>query len=204
MHSRIQSFKWGNDIMYSEILITQLNDFIFCPASIYFHMLYGNTERIMYQNTSQINGTAAHSAIDSKAYSSRKNILTSIDVYSEEFGLVGKIDMLDIDKGILMERKRTVKNIYDGYVFQVYAQCFALREMGYSVNKIIIHSLTDNKNYNIPLPEENPAMMKKFKDTIKQMHEFQLDGFIQENSEKCRHCIYEPACDRGMEGEKGC
>lgn len=34
--------------MYEEILITQLNDFIFCPASIYFHMLYGETDRISY------------------------------------------------------------------------------------------------------------------------------------------------------------
>lgn len=27
------------------ILITELNDFIFCPISIYFHKLYGNTDR---------------------------------------------------------------------------------------------------------------------------------------------------------------
>lgn len=28
--------------MYKEILITELNDFIFCPASIYFHKMYGS------------------------------------------------------------------------------------------------------------------------------------------------------------------
>ena len=60
--------------MYGDILITQLNDFIFYPASIYFHNLYRETERFMYQSEAQINGTAAHSAIDQHTYSDRKNI----------------------------------------------------------------------------------------------------------------------------------
>lgn len=97
-----------------------------------------------------------------------------------------------------MERKRTVKVIYDGYVYQVYAQYFALKEMGYEVNSIIIHSMTDNKNYSIPLPEQDKEMMIKFENTIRQIHEFDLTGFIQENKEKCANCIYEPACDRGI------
>ena len=144
--------------MYEEILITQLNDFIFCPASIYFHMLYGDTERILYQSDKQINGTNAHKTIDDKTYSSKKNILTGLDVYCEEYGLVGKIDMYDSERGLLMERKRTVKRIYDGYVFQVYAQCLALRDMGRPVHKIVIHSITDNRNYEIALPEEDSEM----------------------------------------------
>lgn len=184
--------------MYEEILISQLNDFIFCPVSIYFHMLYGDTDKILFQSGSQINGTAAHKSIDDKTYSTRKNIITSIDVYSEEYGLVGKIDMYDSDKGVLVERKRTVKKIYDGYIFQVYAQCVALREMGYCVNKIFIHSITDNKNYEIPLPEKNKEVFEKFKNVINQMHTFDLEVFSQTCVEKCKKCIYEPACDRGL------
>ena len=61
--------------MYEEILITYLNDFIFCPASIYFHMLYGDTDRMMYQSEKQINGTAAHSTIDQNKYTDRKDVL---------------------------------------------------------------------------------------------------------------------------------
>ncbi len=184
--------------MYEEILITQLNDFIFCPASIYFHMLYGDTERILYQSDKQINGTNAHKTIDDKTYSSKKNILTGLDVYCEEYGLVGKIDMYDSERGLLMERKRTVKRIYDGYIFQVYAQCLALREMGRPVHKIVIHSITDNRNYEIALPEEDSEMFGKFCSTVKSMHEFDMNTFIQTNIEKCKNCIYEPACDRGL------
>lgn len=58
--------------MQGEILITQLNDFIFCPASIYFHNLYGNTDRMLFQSNKQINGTAAHEKVDNHTYSSKK------------------------------------------------------------------------------------------------------------------------------------
>lgn len=44
------------------ILITELNDFIFCPISIYFHHMYGNREKATYQSEYQLNGTAAHTA----------------------------------------------------------------------------------------------------------------------------------------------
>lgn len=42
------------------IIISNLNDFIFCPASIYFHKLYGSEDVLMYQSSYQIDGTKAH------------------------------------------------------------------------------------------------------------------------------------------------
>ena len=30
------------------IKISNINDFIFCPASIYFHNLYGNENKLMF------------------------------------------------------------------------------------------------------------------------------------------------------------
>lgn len=178
------------------ILISYLNDFIFCPVSIYFHRLYGNLDKNLYQSTYQINGTNTHETIDNRTYSTRKDVLKGIDVYSEKYGVLGKIDVFDIRTGILTERKRTIKQVYDGYIFQVYAQYFALCEMGYEVKKIVLHSVTDNKNYLIKLPEEDKNMKKKFEKLIKDMHEFDLDKYVQNNAEKCKKCIYEPACDR--------
>lgn len=198
MRNGLNSCRQEGSPMFEEILITQLNDFIFCPASIYFHNLYGETDKMVYQSTQQINGTAAHKSVDQATYTTRKDILMGIDVYSEEYGLIGKIDMFDVNKGILTERKRQVKVIYDGYYFQVFAQCFGLREASYIVNQIKIHSIADNKNYDIPLPEKNITMLKKFQETIEQMHTFKLDEFEQTCPEKCRNCIYEPACDRGV------
>ena len=75
------------------ILISQLNDFIFCPASIYFHNLYGNQDTLSYQKSEQINGKKAHERIDTGLYSSKKNVISGIGVYSEKYGIVGKIDI---------------------------------------------------------------------------------------------------------------
>ena len=180
------------------ILISYLNDFIFCPVSIYFHKLYGNLEQTLYQRDYQINGKSAHKTIDERTYSTSTNILQGIDVYSEEYGILGKIDIFDIKKGILTERKNKILEIYDGYVFQIYAQYYALKEMGYKVNKIQLHSLKDNKTYNIELPEKNIIMKNKFDKLIKDIREFSFENFKQNNIKKCKKCIYEPSCDRSL------
>lgn len=184
--------------MDDAIIFTNLNDFIFCPVSIYFHNLYGNQSTIAYQSNSQINGTAAHAAIDSGTFSTRANVLTAVEVYSKKYNLVGKIDVYDMDSHILTERKNKVSTIYDGYVFQLYAQYFALQEMGYEVKTLRIHSLSDNKNYAISLPDEDPEMFAKFEKLISEMQEFDMSTFVQTNGLKCANCIYEPACDRGI------
>ena len=160
------------------ILITQLNDFIFCPVSIYFHNLYGNMDKMLFQSKYQINGTNAHKAVDYNKYSSKKEILTGISIYCEKYRLIGKLDMFDAEKGILRERKKFIKKIYDGYIFQLY-------------------SMDDNKIYNIDIPNKNNKMLEKFENVIKDMRTFNIDMYEQKNKEKCSKCIYEPACDRG-------
>lgn len=180
------------------IIISNLNDFIFCPASIYFHKLYGNEEKLMFQTERQLNGTKAHEAIDSNKYSTSKNIITSLEVYSEQYGLVGKIDVYDKSKNMLVERKKHVKVVYDGYIFQLYGQYYAMTEMEYKVDKMRIHSVDDNKNYEIPLPENNILMKRRFEQLISEIRIFDLQEFQQTCAEKCRNCIYEDACDRTL------
>ena len=63
------------------ILISNLNDFIFCPVSIYFHKLYGNQDNLTYQSQYQINGTKAHEKVDNKKYSTRKSVKMALRKY---------------------------------------------------------------------------------------------------------------------------
>ena len=185
--------------MESYITLSHLNDFIFCPRSIYYHQLYSIYNEEHYKQKAQIAGTAAHTSIDNKGYSSKSSILQGIEVYSEKYNIVGKIDVFDTTNGRLTERKKEIKLIYDGYVFQVYAQYFALTEMGYTVKEIIIHDLMHNKNYPIPLPEFNNIMLLKFEKVI-----YELQNYSLENSpftaqiEKCKRCIYSPLCDKSL------
>lgn len=175
--------------------ITELNDFVFCPASIYFHKVYGGVKEILYQERPQIRGKKAHETVDEKHFK-KKGIVTSIDVYSEEFGLIGKIDIYDTVEKKLVERKRKVNTIYDGYIYQIYAQYYCMIEMGYSVEKLEIYSLEDNKSYDIALPENNTTMDDKFRKIIEDFFLFDLQEFIQTNATKCNNCIYRFACDR--------
>lgn len=182
--------------MENPILITWLNDFIFCPVSIYFHSLYDGMERTLYQDSPQINGTKVHEAIDKKTYSGSSVYLKGVEVYCEKYNLIGKIDIYNTKSKCLIERKNKTKQIYDGYVFQLYAQCFSMREMGYEVRKLLIHSIKDNKNYSIALPEDDPEMFYKYERTVAAIRDFKMENFTQTNPLKCQHCIYEPYCDR--------
>lgn len=176
------------------IAIANLNDFIFCPISIYFHNLEVNTDKIQYQDEVQLNGAAKHEKCDNATYSTSKNMLQGISVFSEKYGLFGKIDQFDEKTGVLTERKKKIRTIYDGYVYQLYAQYFALQEMGFFINEMRLYSMDDNKVYLIAKPEQDNEHFRGFVRLIDDMRTFSFDGFIQSNNSKCKQCIYEPLC----------
>lgn len=176
------------------ISISNLNDFVFCPVSIYFHEIDHDTGKLLYQDSYQLNGTAAHEKTDHGQYSDRISILQGTTVYSEKYNLIGKIDVFDIDRGLLAERKKHISTIYDGYVFQLYAQYFSLIEMGYSVKKLRLYSYDDNKSYFVKLPADDPIMFCKFEELLNRIEQFSFDSFVQDNAAKCSHCIYESLC----------
>lgn len=180
--------------MENPIAISKLNDFIFCPASIYFHLIDEDTNTLMYQNHYQINGKNAHKSIDNHTYSDLKNVLQGIDVYSSKYNLTGKIDIYFVDKKLLVERKKKISKIYDGYIFQIYGEFFGLTEMGYSIKELRLYSMDDNINYPIPLPSEDLIMTKKFEILISEIQNFNLSNFTQSNNAKCEKCIYFDLC----------
>ena len=181
--------------MESYIQISFLNDFIFCPRSIYFHSLYKNFDPEIYHEDTQVKGKIAHHTIDHKKYSTRKNILQGLMVYSDKYSLCGRIDVFNTKTETLTERKRKVIKIYDGFIFQIYAQYYCMLEMGYSVKNLFIYSLLDNKKYPIPLPSKDSFMDKKFKKLIEEIHNFKLENSFHQNNKKCKKCIYKNLCD---------
>ncbi|MCF7860955.1 type V CRISPR-associated protein Cas4 [Candidatus Woesearchaeota archaeon] len=179
--------------MEDNIKISTLNDFIFCPRSIYFHNLYSSYDEHLYQSSYQTRGKNAHKNIDSKRYCSKKEILEGIDVFSEEFGLIGKIDLFNIKNKTLVERKNKIKTIYEGYYLQVYAQFYCLLEMGYQVKIIKLYSISDNKNYYIDLPGDSEK--NRLFEVINEMKKFSLEDPFRQNQNKCNMCIYRNLCD---------
>ncbi|MEK7453201.1 MAG: type V CRISPR-associated protein Cas4 [Patescibacteria group bacterium] len=181
-------------IMEEYIQISKLNDFIFCPRSMYLHSIYESFNEKVYHETPQVIGKIKHATIDEKRYSTRKDILQGSEVYSQKYNLVGKIDIYDKKKGELVERKTKIQKIYDGYKYQLYAQYFCLKEEGYDVKKIFLHSLNDNKRYEIELPDELET--KKFEFLISNILNFDIlkNNNLKQNPNKCEKCIYRHLC----------
>lgn len=88
--------------MINHITISTLNDFIFCPYSIYLHNVYMESDETMYHATPQTQGRVAHKTVDKKTASNRSDDILSLPVYSEEYGLMGKIDVYKRKEKILI------------------------------------------------------------------------------------------------------
>ncbi len=180
--------------MDSYIQISKLNDFIFCPRSVYLKTIYDNFNTETYHSHYQTAGKIAHEAIDKGTYSSLKRYRVGMPVYSDVHGLAGKIDIYDADKKLLIERKKKVKQVFDGYRYQLYAQLICLEEMGCPVESLVIRSLDDNKRYPIARPTDKD--LEPFFAFIARMRDDRnpANWQLQTNLNKCAQCIYRPLC----------
>lgn len=178
------------------IKISQLNDFIFCPLSIYFHSLIYGIDKMLYASQKQMQGSAIHQKVDKSEYSTSKDVITSLEVYSEKFALAGKIDIYDKKHKMLIERKRHITKVYDGQFYQLYAQYLCLQEMGYEVEKLRIYSYDDNKSYDYEIGKIQEELVNGFYATLDDMRNFDIKKFVQKNKEKCAKCVYNDMCDR--------
>lgn len=149
---------------------------------------------MLYQDEPQVAGALNHRKVDEKQYSTQKKFLQGMEIYSEKYGLCRKIDLYDAKSRSLIERKSRIKTIYDGYKYQVYAQYFCLTKMGFAVEHLYLHSLEDNKRYELDLPSVNE--INRFEQLLRDITGFDIlkQGFMQ-NPEKCKRCIYSCLCD---------
>lgn len=176
------------------ILISQLNDFIFCPYSIYLHNVYMDADEDMYHATPQNQGRISHEAVDRKTYSHRKSEVLSLPVLSSELGIMGKIDIYHADTRKLVERKYRLKQIFRGQIYQLWAQYFCLAEMGYEVDSIEFYESSTNKTIPIPLPGD--ADKSELRNFIEKFRNYNPEHPFTPNPNKCQHCIYCNLCDK--------
>jgi CRISPR-associated protein Cas4 len=180
--------------MYNFIPISKINDFLFCPYSLYYHSIYEGYNQKVCHALPQTTGKIKHALIDCGKYSTEKRYLQGMAVCSEKYGLAGKIDIYDAETKTLIERKNKVGRVYEGYKFQLFAQYFCLMEIGYEVKKLKIRSLSDNKNYVIDLP--TGAELENFEKVIREIRDFDVAANnYRKNPVKCAKCIYRELCN---------
>jgi CRISPR-associated protein Cas4 len=170
------------------IAISTINDFLFCPRSLYMHVAAGDISPKSYQDTPQINGNEAHAAVDERRYSNRKNILQGMNIYSEELGIQGKLDTFDTETGELVERKAKISQVYEGYYMQLYAEYFCLLEMGYRPKKLAFYSMKNNKKYKVKVPAEKET--HRLKEIITEMQNFTPEKLLAHHCANCDNNIY--------------
>lgn len=175
-------------VMESYIPISKINDFLFCPISLYLHSVYESFDTSLYHATPQTVGKINHAGIEEGRYSTSAHLLQGIPVYSERYGIMGKIDIYDAQKKTLVERKTKIKKIWPGYVAQLYGQYFCLREMGYAVKRLFLHSLADNKRYRVKLPSKTDV--EAFSRLIERIRTFDVRQYRDHRCEKCVNSIY--------------
>ena len=110
--------------MESYLPISWLNDFIFCPYSIYWHQVFESGLEESFSALPQQKGKTAHQHIDKKDCNER--VWFSPYVISNKLKVYGKIDCYYPKRKILMEYKRNIKTIYKGYYYQIWAQYFCM------------------------------------------------------------------------------
>ena len=180
--------------MEDYISISTLNDFIFCPYSIYLHNVYMESDENIYHASPQVKGKIAHSTIDEKTYTTRKSDITSLSVFSTRLKLVGKIDLYKSKEKTLRERNYSLKQIYQGQLYQLWAQYFCMLEMGYSIDKLAFYETSTNKMIPIKIPGQAEKIeLEKF---IERFRSYSPDMSFAVNQNKCIHCIYCNLCDK--------
>lgn len=173
--------------MESYIQISKINDFLYSPQSLYLHSVYESFDTDIYHEEPQTVGKLNHENIEEGRYSTAKRYLQGLSVYSEKYNLGGKIDIYDTVTKDLCERKTIINNIYDGHRFQLYAQMFALEEMGYEVKSLSIQSLRNNRRHHIDLPDKHDIAY--FEKTLSKIRDY--DASQPDNSVyRCNLSIY--------------
>lgn len=180
--------------MFTSVPISMLNDFVFCPYSIYLHNIYMEADEDTYHAVPQVRGKISHDTIDKKNYSSSKDVLVSLPVFSNRLDVYGVIDIYDKKQKQLTERKYRLKNIFRGQLYQLWAQYYCMIEMGYSVEKIAFYEKSTNVSHFVSVPSEEDIL--ELKDAIERVRCFSPDSEFVQDAGKCSHCIYVNMCDK--------
>lgn len=181
-------------LMEDYISISTLNDFIFCPYSIYLHNVYMESDEGLYHATPQTRGKIAHETIDKKKASNRADDLQALPILSEKYGLMGKIDIYKGKEQKLIERKYSLKQIFQGQIYQLWAQYLCMMEMGYTIQSLAFYEISTNKMVPVRLPTEED--MKGFESFLERFRSYDPTAPMTTNLNKCRHCIYCNICDK--------
>lgn len=174
--------------------ISILNDFIFCPYSIYLHQIYDAQQEELYHSIFQSRGKRLHNFLHNDT---QANNLRHAFVVSNRWGIYGRIDEYIDSERELIEYKSSVATPYKGYYYQIWAQYVCLSEMGVRVDKLAFFDLSTETKMPIPIPTQE--QLNELYAHIERIKYYDFSTEIIVNPNKCKKCIYFNLCERCAE-----
>jgi CRISPR-associated exonuclease Cas4 len=118
--------------MATSLPLSFIAEYKYCPRSSYY--LITDTPKSREENNFIQSGREVHQKVDEgyKASKSSKKIESSVRIFSEEFGISGKIDILEFYENgeiIPVELKRGLKRINSTHQIQLALTALCLHEM---------------------------------------------------------------------------
>jgi len=147
----------------------------------------------VYYAIPQIIGKNAHKTVDEKK-ATQAYLIESLPIISHEMGLTGKIDVYNKNNATLIERKYNLKQIFQGQIYQLWAQFFCMTEMGYTINHLRFYEISTHKTTEIPIP--TTADKAKFTLFLSNFRNYNPRKTFEPNPNKCLRCIYCNLCDK--------
>jgi len=167
------------------INVSDLNQYHYCPRRYWYLHFYDTQGRNYYR----IDGKTKH-----KGQSTRGGWFNELYLESEEIGLKGKIDVLELDNEIIpVERKRGDQYWYNDEL-QLAGYCLLLEEhLGESVYEGAIYLYETDQRMHVPITDSH---RRDIRDHIEDMQSMSADVIppLTDNPNKCEKCSTRQYC----------
>ena len=168
--------------------VSDLNQYVYCPRR-YWYIHFYDTQGKNYERTE---GKTKH-----ENQSKRGGWLTELYIESEDIGLKGKIDVLELDgdRMIPIERKRAESGeYYKSDEMQLAGYCMLLEEyLNEPVREGAIYLYETDQRMHVPITEDHRESVR---DQIEAMRSMSPDSPppFTDNPSKCEKCSCREYC----------
>ena len=97
---------------------------------------------------------------------------------------MGKIDIYKGKEQKLIERKYNLKNIFQGQIYQLWAQYLCMTEMDYPIQNLAFYEISTNKMIPIELPTEK--QLRHFEQFLDSYRSYDPTAPLRTNANKYR------------------
>jgi CRISPR-associated exonuclease Cas4 len=168
--------------------VADLNQYAYCARRYWYLHFYDTQGR----NYTRIDGKTKH-----ENQSSRGNWLNELYVESEEIGLKGKVDVLDLEdsNAVPVERKRAESGkFYRSDEIQLAGYCMLLeKQLDEPVREGVIYLYETDQRMHIPITKQHRETVRETVRKIQTMTVENIPPFT-DNPNKCEKCSTREYC----------